>query len=179
MKHIFTANELACRPVVRFVRGPVSVQPEWTGEVFGYDAKTDTYVVFVGTPEGEIRVRVARTDVELVEVTAPDPDAEQPDRNAAYLAARVIAAAREAHGGTESFDMHTAAYGIERYGEIWNQCMILAKEWMPASPVNDDDAYEAWAKEWRSKAQAVWQTIESELRAYEIRCDHEYYSTRV
>lgn len=69
MDRILTAEEIAERPKVRFVRGHLKGHAEWTGTVTGYNDLYDTYTLYVDAPgnaETGSKITYGRTDVELL-----------------------------------------------------------------------------------------------------------------
>jgi len=85
----------------------------------------------------------------------------------ARTAARIIARARDAHGGADAFDWQIKVEGIKPFGELYNEAYIIANEHLPQVDTATTDAELA---ERKARAAALWEQVLPELERYAADC---------
>lgn len=87
------------------------------------------------------------------------------------MAAGIIAAAREAHGDPDAFDLGIAAGGIAPFGELYQETYRIANP----SPAVPGDGEEQLAER-AARAARLWAQVLPELEAYADRCRSASYT---
>ncbi|MER6605676.1 hypothetical protein ABT282_07120 [Streptomyces sp. NPDC000927] len=87
-------------------------------------------------------------------------------KDTAEIAAKIITAARELHGGL-AFDYRIGIEGVARYGELYQLTSMTSNETLP--PIRTGDGDEV-LEDRKRRADKLWKAIEPEIQAYAAYC---------